>query len=566
MKQNTNENAANRNSFVGNIFSIGEKKRKEEVLNSLPEEWAKLHRDGHIHIHELDSYSLTYNCLTFNTEFFPYKDFEGETETRKVIHLFAYLKQLFTEMGNEQSGGMAFANFDNEMADIITELGIKTSNSILNLIYEELQEFIRWCTDNHTREGLTSYYITLNLGLARNELARKICSFVIKAFEEAGSKVYKPNIVFKVKKGINSEKIDPNYDLYMQALGCTAKKMIPTYLFCDCEEDRNYDPYLLDIMGCRTRVVDDIYGKTGSIGRGNIANISINLPRLALETCEECNDQGDLAFFTFYEKWEKVASVVKDILINRYNALLKLTKEDFPTLCRNNLWCEEFSSAESLEDVFKHGTLSIGFIGLSEAMELIYGTKMHLDPEAHVQGLVFVQMMRKYCDELTRETGLNFSLLGTAGEMISGRFVELDKKLFKPAVDIFKKGFYTNSFHVEVDAGIPKLAKLLYEGSFHKFCNGGSISYLELGEAPIGNVEGLDDLVKYATNVGVHYLGFNFPKDICNDCKNEGIFDVCPECGSSNITRLRRVSGYIEVLDGFTPGKKNEVKRRKTNR
>lgn len=106
----------------------------------------------------------------------------------------------------------------------------------------------------------------------------------------------------------------------------------------------------------------------------------------------------------------------------------------------------------------------------------------------------------------------------------------------------------------------------MYEGSFHKFCNGGSISYLELGEAPIGNVEGLDDLVKYATNVGVHYLGFNFPKDICNDCKNEGIFDVCPECGSSNITRLRRVSGYIEVLDGFTPGKKNEVKRRKTNR
>ena len=166
---------------------------------------------------------------------------------------------------------------------------------------------------------------------------------------------------------------------------------------------------------------------------------------------------------------------------------------------------------------------------------------------------------------LTKEYKLNFSLLATSGELISGRFTKLDSKVFTSSNDIIKKSFYTNSFHVEVDSRMPAYRKLMIEGPFHKYCNGGSISYVELKEAPLGNIEGLKDLMEIAIQSGVHYLGFNFPMDVCNKCKNKGVFDKCTSCGSIDITRIRRVSGYLEILDGFTDGKKAEVKNRRPN-
>ena len=229
------------------------------------------------------------------------------------------------------------------------------------------------------------------------------------------------------------------------------------------------------------------------------------------------------------------------------------------------MWCVDFSKSKNLEEVFRHGTLSIGFIGLSEAMEVLSGAKYYANPENYILAYSIVKHMRDYCDFLRREYKLNFSLLATSGELISGRFTELDKKNYKPLVDIFSKGFYTNSFHVEVNSRLPAYKKLQIEGMFHPLCNGGSISYVELNEAPIGNAEGLSELVEVAIKAGVHYLGFNFPKDVCNDCHTSGVFDECPHCHGKNITRIRRVSGYLEILDGFTVGKKNEVKNREGN-
>lgn len=173
--------------------------------------------------------------------------------------------------------------------------------------------------------------------------------------------------------------------------------------------------------------------------------------------------------------------------------------------------------------------------------------------------------MRDYCDFLINQYKMNFSLLATSGELISGRFIEYDKKLFNPSVDIFSKGYYTNSFHVDVDSGLPGYKKINIEGLFHELCNGGCITYVELGEAPIGNETGLKEYVDIATASGVHYLGFNFPKDICNECGCSGVFDKCTNCRSENITRIRRVSGYLEILDGFTDGKKAEEKNRRKN-
>jgi len=567
MKQTTNENAANRTSYVGRVYTIGEREYKDEILSSLPEEWRELHQTGYIHIHDLDAYGLTYNCLTFDlVSRFPYNRFSHFSQQRKILRLFDFLKELLTKMGNEQSGGMAFANFDNDIATILARMDVEENEYNLTTLKDSIGEFILWCNDNHTRMGQTSYYVTLNLGLANTPLARKVVENVIEEFVTLGDLIYKPNIVFKVKSGINWNKNDENHYLLKKALLCTAKKMIPTYVLCDSLPNRNVDPNKLAIMGCRTRVVADIYGCEGSIGRGNIDNISINLPKIALEIDKDHHNISiDDKFGLLEKRWHYVASITKDILLHRFEKLCSLQKEDFPTNLEYELWCSSYNSSVSLRDVFKHGTLSIGFIGLSEAIEILSGKKYYETADNYVRTLGFVKYMRSYCDFLRQQYRLNFSLLATSGEYISGRFIDIDKQIYNPNVDIFSKGFYTNSFHVNVDSHLPAYKKIQLEGMFHELCNGGCITYVELGEAPLENIEGLLELIETAINAGTHYLGFNFPKDICNKCQTAGVFDSCPSCGSDDITRIRRVSGYLEILDGFTKGKKSEEKLRKNN-
>ena len=562
--QKCNENAANRYSYVGEVYNVGERKRKEEILNSLPTEWSDLHKKGYIHIHDLDAYGLTYNCLTFNIlKDFPYERFKDMNEQRKILSTFEYIKKLFADIGNEQSGGMAIANFDNEIAYILENIGVDFSEDNKNTIANAIYNLIVWCSETHTRMGQTSYYVSLNIGLAKNEFARFIAYTLIDEFEKAGDLIFKPNIIFKVKGGVNRFKEDKNYDILKKSLLCTAKKMIPTYVLCDSEPNKNVDAEKLAIMGCRTRVVTDLFGENSSIGRGNIDNISINLPRLALEVDREFSSiDEEEKFIKFCEKWDHVAKITKDILIDRFNKVCARVSEDFPINKKHHLWIEDF---DDVRQVFRHGTLSLGFIGLSEAIEVLTGRRFYDDVETFVYASAFVQHMREYCDFLRNEYTLNFSLLATSGELISGRFIDIDSKEFNPSTKIFEKGFYTNSFHINVDSDMMAFKKLLYEGVFHKMCNGGCITYVELGEAPLGNDEGLLEYIEFAIKSGVHYLGFNFPKDVCNKCGASGVFDECPICKSKEITRIRRVSGYLEILDGFTKGKKNEEKNRRAN-
>lgn len=562
--QKCNENAANRYSYVGEVYNVGESKREEEILNSLPAEWRNLHTKGYIHIHDLEAYGLTYNCLTFNLlKDFPYERFNGMKEQRKILATFEYIKKLFADIGNEQSGGMAIANFDNEIAYILEKIGIDFNGNNKITIANAIYNLIVWCSETHTRMGQTAYYVSLNIGLAKNEFARFIAYTLIDEFEKAGDLIFKPNIIFKVKGGVNRFEEDKNYDLLKKSLLCTAKKMIPTYVLCDSAPNKNVDAEKLAIMGCRTRVVADLFGEDSSIGRGNIDNISINLPRLALEVDREFSSiDEEVKFIKFCEKWDNVAKITKDILIDRFNKVCARAPEDFPINKKHHLWMEDF---DDVKNVFRHGTLSLGFIGLTEAIEVLTGKRFYDDVEIFVYASAFVQHMRDYCDFLRNEYNLNFSLLATSGELISGRFIDIDRKEFNPSVKIFEKGFYTNSFHINVDSDMMAFKKLLYEGVFHKMCNGGCITYVELGEAPLGNNEGLLEYIEFAIKSGVHYLGFNFPKDVCDKCGASGVFDECPVCKSKDITRIRRVSGYLEILDGFTKGKKNEEKNRRAN-
>lgn len=562
-KQNKNDNAANRKSYVGHVFNIGEKQEKEMVLNSLNPEWARLHREGYIHIHDLDAYGLTYNCLTFDIlNAFPYKKFESLEPEETIVGVFDFIKELLAKIGNEQSGGMSFANFDKDFAHIFKKLGINVLQN--HAIFKAcIKSLILWCNNMHTRMGQTSYYVTFCIGLGTNNAERFLSYTLLECFSCAGDLVYKPNIVFKVHKGVNRFPEDPNFDLFQEALLCTARKMIPTYLLCDCDADKNTDPEKLSIMGCRTRVVDDLFGESGAIGRSNIDNISINLPRLALEVDGEMHNAPlKDKINAFKEKWLHVADLTKDILLDRYEKTCEADIDLFPTIREYKLTREDVDEV-GLRENFKHGTLSIGFIGLSESMEVLSGEKYWKNDSIYEIALNFVKYMRNYVDELKAKFNLNFSLLATSGEYISGRFEEIDNKLFNSP--IMEKGYYTNSFHVDVDSRLPAFKKLELEGPFHIYANGGCISYVELSEAPIGNAEGLNELVEVAVKAGVHYLGFNFPKDICKECGASGTFDVCPVCGSKDITRIRRVSGYLEIQDYFTNGKMHESKNRKTN-
>ena len=273
-------NAADRNSYVGTIYNMGKETFKTEL------DCADYLYEGYFYVHDKDAYGLTYNCLGFDIEnAFPYKDFEGIDTALIIVRVFDFMKELFAKMGNEQSGGMALINFDIEFARIFTRLGV-TFKGNEQLFRACIRSLILWCNNMHTRMGQTSYYVSFNLGLGTDEFSRFLTFTLIDEFEQAGDLVFKPNIIFKVHQGVNRSKGDPNYDLYQKALNCSSKKMIPTYLLCDCEEDKNVDPLKLSVMGCRSRVVDDIHGCQGSIGRGNIANVSINLPLLALEAAK----------------------------------------------------------------------------------------------------------------------------------------------------------------------------------------------------------------------------------------------------------------------------------------
>jgi ribonucleoside-triphosphate reductase len=557
----TGENAADRLTYVGEIFSIGEKQRKEAVLNQLPAEWSMLHRDGYIHIHDLDAYGFTYNCLAVDLRrFFPYERMVGLPMEVKIICVFDFIKEFLTKLGNEQSGGMAFANFDIEIAEILEKLEIILEESNIAVLQGALHSFIVWCNNSHERMGKVSYYVSLNIGLANTACAKKICYLILDVFENTSPRIYKPNIIFKVKSGVNLNKIDWGNDLFQKSLRVTTRKMIPTYVLCDAKPNKEIDPMCLAIMGCRTKVVADKYGNIGSIGRGNIGNISINLPRIAMEIVDKKCDK----VVAFLSSWNKVATIVSDILENRYDRLVTTRQvSDFRTNVEYELWCTNFKG-HTLGEIFKHGTLSIGFIGLYETVKILTGKGYYEDENANRIAIEIVQHMRHFIDRLNDTTEFNWSLLATSGELISGKFTTIDKnKGFHHKT--MKKGFYTNSFHVDVSSGISSFQKILVEAPFHELCNGGCITYVELKDAPLGNELSIEEMIIYAITQGIHYLGFNYSLDICNDCETKGVFEICPGCGSSSITRVRRVSGYLEELDYFTVGKKQEVKFRKQN-
>ena len=559
------DNAAGRKTFIGLVHAAGVQAVQERVLMDLPPELADLHRQGWIHIHDLDAYGLTYNCLQMDVlRRFPWARFRALREARRIPALLDYYRDLVVKLGNEQSGGIGSPNFDLELETAFARLELTDSEPNLEALRVALEGFVEWTNAARDRGGQTTYYLTLNLGLATGRVGRFATRALLEHFGSVGRALVKPNIVFKVKRGVSASRGDPNRDLLELALECTSHRMIPTYLLCDAEPNACCAPELLGIMGCRTRVVANTCGESRSVGRGNLAYVTVNLPRLALEVDRNHPDEPVASRLAHFEaRWDEVAGAVQKLLLDRYRRLLALGADDFPCNRDFGLWLRDFAPGESLEPVFRNGTLSIGFIGLSEVVEILTREKFWASAAGYAAALDVVRHMRRVVDGWRTATGLNFTLLATSGELVSGRFPDLDARCFSHPV--IRKRFYTNSFHVDVDSELGPFEKLQLEGPFHALANGGAISYVELASPPLGNVAALDDLVGSAVAAGVSYLGVNFPLDECRACGQQGTFDRCPACASANVLRVRRVSGYLEDLDYFTPGKKAEVARRRPN-
>lgn len=370
-----------------------------------------------------------------------------------------------------------------------------------------------------------------------------------------------PNVCFKVKDEVNYEPEDPNYDLFQLSMRVACSRLFPNFSFQDSTFNAPFRDEEVAYMGCRTRVISDVNGMSVTNGRGNLSFSTINLPRLAIRA------EKNLSVFWKYLD-EAVDLVIKQLL-NRYEVQKNLKMKDFPFLMGQHLYvdCEDLKPNDSVEKAIRHGSLSIGFIGLAECLKTLVGTHHGESDSAQALGLSIISHLRVRCDMATNDHNLNFTLLATPAEQLSGKFTKLDKDKYGLIPGVTDKDWYTNSFHVPVEYEIDAFKKIALEGPYHKYCNAGHISYIELPSAPKGNLEAFEAIVRAMYDNDMGYAAVNFPVDICKGCGLNGVIedDTCPKCGDDHISRVRRITGYLSTLDNFNDSKLAEAKARKTH-
>ncbi|MCL5046224.1 MAG: anaerobic ribonucleoside-triphosphate reductase, partial [Actinobacteria bacterium] len=443
---------------------------------------------------------------------------------------------------------------------------------------------------HNSRAGAQVPFSSINLGTDTSTEGRMVTRAMLLAYEKGlgrGEHPLFPNIVFKVKDGVNSRPGDPNYDLLELAFRVSSTRLFPTYSFMDSSFNRIYDDEVA-YMGCRTRVIGNVNGPEVTDGRGNLSFTSVNLPRVAFEALRNVwnipevgpdgarsdgsrldADASAAALAAFFSRLDETLDLTKRQLLHRYNVQKNLKVKDFPFLMGQKLYLdsEGLKPDDPVEKAFRHGTLSIGFIGLAEALILLTGAHHAESAESLELADLIVGQMRQYCDRATAEESLNFSLLATPAEGLSGRFTKIDRKEFGIFPRVTDRDWYTNSFHVPVDFPVTGSKKIAIEGRFHKYCNAGHISYVELPSPPRHNSEVVEAIVRAMKEADMGYAGVNFPVDTCTACGYTNLIDgdTCPSCGSDEISRVRRITGYLSTLDRFNDAKRAEERNRKVH-
>jgi len=609
---------------------------------------SKAHREGDIHIHDLDFLTLTTTCCQIDLE----KLFKGGfctghgflREPNDIRSYSALACIAIQSNQNDQHGGQSIPNFDYSM-----EMGVKKTyrklywknvGKALNLLYdiedgvekvkefgkeilekeglypvmdndngyqEREKEFLKTLIDEdsevekvqkaavkyarqeieretyqameafvhnlntmHSRAGAQIPFSSINYGMDTTTEGRLVIKSILLAMDAGlgnGETAIFPINIFKVKDGVNYNPGEPNYDLFQLACKVSAKRLFPNFSFIDAPfnkefyKEGNHDTEIA-YMGCRTRVMSNINDteRQTTGGRGNLSFTSINLPRMAIKA----NGNIDV----FFEDLERKVTLVIEQLKERFKIQAAKKVKNYPFLMGQGIWMDsdKLKPNDEVGEVLKHGTLTVGFIGLAECLKALIGKHHGESREAQNLGLNIVGYMRKRMDEEAKKTGLNFSLIATPAEGLSGRFVRIDRKKYGVLEGITDREYYTNSFHAPVYYNINAFEKIKIEAPYHALTNGGHITYVEIDGDPCKNLEAFEKIVRCMKESGIGYGSINHPVDRDPVCGYTGIIDnECPMCGrhendgDEGFERIRRITGYlVGTVDRFNDGKRAE--------
>lgn len=633
------------NTAMGSMLQIGSAGAKAyNEAHLLRPEHAQAYKNGDIHIHDFDFYSLTTTCLQIDIE----KLFKGGFSTGhgflrepNSIQSYSALAAIAIQANqNDQHGGQSIPNFDYGMAKGIKKTFRKTlkqklvemledmfdmvmdeetmqdilvraeavhgdirllenepldqaiaeaianaqkeamtTEDALRLVkrarkraeartdrdtYQAMEGFVHNLNTMHSRAGAQTPFSSINYGTDTTPEGRMVIKNILLALDAGlghGETCIFPIHIFKVKEGVNYNEGDPNEDLFKLSCKVSAKRLFPNYVFLDSPFNLQY--YVegkpeteVATMGCRTRVMGNVYDKNQQIShsRGNLSFTSINLPRLAIES------KGDEELF--YEKLKNMMDLVAKQLLDRFEIQAQKHVYNYPFLMGQGVWLdsEKLRPFDEVREVLKHGTLSIGFIGLAEALKALYGKHHGEDEEAQQKGIKILSFMRDYCDGISKESNMNFTLLATPAEGLSGRFIRIDKKLYGKIEGVTDREYYTNSFHIPVWFPISAYKKIELEAPYHALCNAGHISYVELDGDTTKNVEAFEAVVRFMHDEKIGYGSINHPVDRDPVCGFVGVInDVCPRCGrkegeilsDERISELKKIYPDMPVIQGI---------------
>lgn len=431
---------------------------------------------------------------------------------------------------------------DNEVLDRLFSMAIEKAYMKTNRItYQAMEGFIHNLNTMHSRAGAQVPFSSINFGTDTTAEGRMVIKNYLYALDSGlgrGETPIFPISIFKVKEGINFNKEDPNYDLFRLSCEVSAKRLFPNFSFIDSKFNKEYykeGDYRTEVgyMGCRTRVMANVSDPSKAItpGRGNLSFTSINLVRLGIKH-GIVNGETDLK--GFYQELKELLEDVKDQLLERYQYQCEKRVYNFPFLMGQGIWLdsEKLKPTDKVRRVLKHGTLSIGFIGLAECLKALIGKHHGESEEAEKLGREIISFMRKQIDEYANSYTLNFSLIATPAEGLSGRFTKIDRAIYGKLKGITDREYYTNSFHVPVYYNTSIKHKIEVEAPYHALTNGGHISYIELDGDTSANVDAFEKVVRLMKEYEIGYGAINHPVDRDPVCGYVGVInDTCPRCG-----------------------------------
>lgn len=624
-RENANVNA---DAPMGTMLKYGSETAKSYYqLCVLKPAHAKAHKDGDIHIHDLDFLTLTTTCCQIDLiKLFKdgFSTGEGFIREPQSIGSYAALAAIAIQSNqNDQHGGQSIPNFEYAMAEgvrvtykkeylknlvkaleLLTEIEnpenvaedvvksikydkdkvatYKDSNNYLEIerkylskyidkktiekvqaftvkytdketikaTYQAMESFIHNLNTMHSRAGAQVPFSSINYGLDTTPEGRLVIEQVLLATEAGlgnGETPIFPIQIFRVKDGINYNEKDPNYDLFKLSMRVSAKRLFPNYSFIDAPYNLKYyrkGDYNTEVayMGCRTRVMANVNDPTKEVtcGRGNLSFTSINLPRIAIEANKDIEK--------FFEMLDEKIDLVIDQLRSRFQIQSNKKVYNFPFLMGQHVWLdsEKLNVNDKVGEVLKHGTLTMGFIGLAECLKALIGTHHGESEEARELGLKIISHMRERVDAQTQKEKLNYTLLATPAEGLSGRFVKMDRKRYGVIEGVTDREYYTNSFHIPVYYKISAFNKIKIEAPYHDLTNGGHISYVELDGDPLQNLEAFEQIIRCMKESGIGYGSINHPVDRDPICGYTGIIkDICPCCGRREYEEINKISERI---------------------